>query len=46
MCNGVEKPIPPKMEIFESQEISIDAQDYFEEKEYRLYRCLKYKECK
>ena len=46
LCNGVEKPIPPKMEIPETQEDSLDMQDYGEDKEYRLYQCLKYGVCK
>ena len=46
MCNGVKKSIPPKMEIPETQDDYLDASDYYEDKEYRLYLCLKYMNCK
>ena len=45
-CNGVKKEIPSKMEIPETQNDYLDASDYYEDKEYRLFRCLKYKDCK
>lgn len=45
-CNGVKKKIPARMEIPETQNDYLDASDYYEDKEYRLFRCLKYKDCK
>ena len=45
MCNGKKKPIPPKMEIPESQSDYLEASDYFEDKEYKWYLCKRYKKC-
>jgi hypothetical protein len=44
-CNGIKKPIPPKMQIPETPEESESMIDYFTDKEFRLYLCLRFSEC-
>jgi hypothetical protein len=45
-CDGIKKPIPAKLTIPENNDNYLDASDYYEDKEYRLFKCLRYKECK
>ena len=44
-CNGIKKEIPPKMIIPESVDDSDYMIDYYTDKEYRLYICLRFGEC-
>lgn len=45
MCNGVKKKIPAKLTIPENNSEYLDVSDYYEDKEYRLFLCLRYKKC-
>lgn len=44
-CNGIKKDIPPRMIIPETVEDSDYLIDYYTDKEYRLFFCLKFGEC-
>ena len=44
-CDGEKLPIPPKMQIPRSVQDSDYMIDYFTDKEYRLYICLRFGEC-
>lgn len=45
-CDGKKFPIPPKLPIPMDFNVYQDAFDYYEDKEYRLYECLKLGVCK
>lgn len=45
-CNGVKKEIPPRMQITETVEDAEYFIDYFSDKEFRLFMCLNFNECK
>lgn len=44
-CNGVKKRIPHGLPVPETFGDFKDASDYYEDKEYRLFLCLKYNRC-
>ncbi len=45
-CDGLVKDIPLSMTIPDSQANYNEAYNYCEDKEYRLYECLRYGRCK
>jgi len=44
-CDGEKLPIPPKMQIPKTVQDSDYMIEYYEDKEYRLYICLRFGEC-
>lgn len=44
-CNGIKKQIPPRLEIPEDVENQNYIIDYYSDKEFRLYICLRFEEC-
>lgn len=45
-CNGRVYDIPIGLTIPRDQMTYDDAYDYFEDKEYRLFQCLRFKRCR
>ena len=45
-CNGIKVAIPPKMQVTETAKESEIIIDYCGDIEFRLYKCLRFGECK